>query len=307
MTVDGLRSPQQRVEFKAHQPDIERRLAELTAAKDQAESANRAKTAFIAMVCHELRTPLTTILGFSELARTLAASQPAMPQTMSTYTNRIHEAAAHLSGLVNRMLDLAKIDSGRMEITLEALDVAESVQAVLLMVSERAAICDINLEMTIMAGAETIWADDQMLMQMLLNLMSNAIRFTSIGGWISVSARATEDGGVALAVTDTGCGIPADKLEAVLSPFEQIDNHYRCGMNSTGLGLALVRGMIRLHRGRITIASPPDAGTRVTLYFPPPTNTRADRKEAASPRTMNRLGNQTTAGRPPNQPDRSSL
>ncbi len=250
--------------------NLDRWIAELAAAKELAESANRAKTAFLAMISHELRTPLTSILGFSELASALCAADSRVPKTLATYTGHVHDAAVHLVSLINRVLDLSKIEAGRMEIAPQHLDVEDSLHEALWMVSERASAAGIALEMAIAPGAEILWADDQMLTEMLLNLLSNAIKFTPAGGRVSLSAAPAEEGGVALTVADTGRGIPATMLGAAFSPYCQLDNHYRRGLQGTGLGLSLVRAMIGLHGGTVAIASPPKGGAVVTLRFPPP-------------------------------------
>ncbi len=249
--------------------DTEQRIVEISAAKDRAEYANRTKTAFLAMVNHELRTPLTAIVGFSELACTFCDENPSAPPKLAAYAEHVRDAAAHLSRLINRVLDLSKIEAGRMDVSPQMIDAPESVNAALWMMSERAAAAGVTLEMSVDPRMEPMWADEQMLTEMLLNLLSNAIKFTPPGGRVTVSAAAA-DGGVTLAVADTGCGIPTDKLAFVFSPYEQLDNHYRRALPGTGLGLSLVREMMGLHGGRISIASPTGRGTAITLHFPPP-------------------------------------
>ena len=248
--------------------DTERRVAEITAAKDRAEYASRTKTAFLAMVSHELRTPLTAIVGFSELACSFCDENPSAPPKLAAYAVHIRDAAAHLSGLINRVLDLSKIEAGRMEVSPEMIDASDSIRSALWMMSERAAAAGVALDMSVDPRMEPMWADEQMLTEMLLNLLSNAIKFTPPGGQVTVSAAADE--GVTLTVADTGCGIPNDKLAFVFSPYEQLDNHFRRALPGTGLGLSLVRAMMGLHGGRISITSPPGRGTAITLHFPPP-------------------------------------
>ena len=264
-----VRSSARIVDPEAMCRTLERQLAELAVAKERAEAANRTKTAFLSMVSHELRTPLNAILGFSELVCSVCAKDPTVPPALTTYTGHVHEAAVHLTALINRVLDLAKIEAGRMEVAPRELNVSESLHGALWMVSERAAAAGVSLDLTIEPGSESLWADDQMLMEMLLNLLSNAIKYTPSGGRVAVSSAIGDNGGVNLTVADTGCGIPADKLDAVFAPYEQIDNHYRRALPGTGLGLSLVRAMIGLHGGRITVASPPGQGVIITLYFPP--------------------------------------
>jgi len=257
--------------------DTERRVAEITAAKDRAEYANRTKTAFLAMVSHELRTPLTAIVGFSELACTFCDENPSAPPKLAAYAVHIRDAATHLSGLINRVLDLSKIEAGRMEVSPEMIDASDSIRSALWMMSERAAASGVALDMSDDPRMEPMWVDEQMLTEMLLNLLSNAIKFTPPGGRVTVSAAVADDEGVTLTVADTGCGIPTDKIAFVFSPYEQIDKHYRRALPGTGLGLSLVRAMMELHGGRISIASPPDRGTAITLHFPPPPSSELKR------------------------------
>ncbi len=249
--------------------NLERQISQLAAAKDQAEAANRTKTAFLSMVSHELRTPLNAILGFSELSRNLCADDPRIPPKLALYAGHVYEAALHLTGLVTRVLDLGKIEAGRMEVTPHHLEVQESLQPVLWMVSDMAGGVGVEVELIVGPDANCLWADDQMLIEMMLNLLSNAIKHTPAGGRVLVSTATGPDGGVVITVADTGCGIPPDKLDAVFAPYEQVDNHYRRGVPGTGLGLSLVRAMIRLHGGHITVASPQGSGAVITLYFPP--------------------------------------
>ncbi len=235
-------------------PEVNRQGSEIATAKDQSELANRSKMAFLAMVSHELRTPLHSIIGFSELANKLCA-EAAVPPALATYSGHIHEASVHLLGLINRVLDLCKIEAAGMEIAPQPLDVLESLHGALCMVRETGAAAGVTMAISVDASVKTIWADDQMLTEMLLNLLSNAIKFTPEGGRILLAAAAAEDGSVTLTVTDTGCGIPADKIDDVFEPYREIDNHYRRGLPGTGLGLSLVRAMIGLHSGRIEVAS----------------------------------------------------
>ncbi len=246
-----------------------RRLSDaLAIAKAEAEAASRAKSSFLAAMSHELRTPLTSILGFSEMLA--HRREAAEPETVRRYAEMIFESGEHLLSLINDMLDIAKIEAGRMEIAPEWIDVARLLRAVAGLQQERAARAGLILGVTgPPADTPYLWADERAARQILFNLLSNAIRFTRPGGRVSLSASPIGDGGVALVVSDTGIGIPADQLTRVTKPFEQMDNRYGIATGGTGLGLSLVRGLIGVHGGAFAIASTVGVGTSVTVSFPP--------------------------------------
>jgi two-component system, cell cycle sensor histidine kinase PleC len=236
----------------------------------EAESANASKTAFLANMSHELRTPLNAILGFSEII----AQQSLGPDQMerySDYARDIHESGAHLLSLINDMLDVAKIESGRMEIEPQWVDPRMVVEDVSRLMASRAAQKHQSLEIEVAPDAPLVLADERAFRQMLLNLLSNAVKFTQDGGHIVISCGGRPDGGLPdggleVSVRDNGPGIPEDKLARVMEPFSQIDNRFDREAGGTGLGLALTDGLARLHGGKLTLES--GAGVTATLYFP---------------------------------------
>ncbi len=247
---------------------------------EEARMANQAKTNFISMVSHELRSPLTGVLGFSEFI----LSEPLGPigeKKYLEYIKDIHDSGAHLLDLINNILDIAKMEAGRMEIEPEWLEAKPLMVTVGRLLQEQASRHHHTISI-ILPGHESIrlWADRRAVSQSLINLLSNAIKFTPKGGLLTLSARNTQNGGVELVVADTGVGIPARHLDRVVRPFERLDNTYHRSNNSgTGLGLPLVKGLMDLHGGSLRIDSREDVGTTIFLYFPPPRATITDAGE----------------------------
>lgn len=233
----------------------------------EAETANASKTAFLANMSHELRTPLNAILGFSEIIahQSMGADQL---DRYSDYAKDIHASGAHLLSLINDMLDVAKIESGRMEIEPRWVDPGELADRVIRLVGPRALQKRQTLETKDMSGAPMVMADERAFRQMLLNLLSNAVKFTPEGGQITVSCATLSGGGLEVSVTDSGPGIPEEKLPRVLEPFSQIDNRFDREAGGTGLGLALADGLVRLHGGKIALKNNPGGGLTATIYFP---------------------------------------
>ena len=233
----------------------------------EAESANASKTAFLANMSHELRTPLNAILGFSDII----AHQSMGPDQMdryAAYAADIHSSGAHLLSLINDMLDVAKIESGRMEIEPRWIDPRDAVEGVSRLMGARAEQKGQSLTMEFAPGTPLVFADERAFRQMLLNLLSNAIKFTPENGHIAVAYGGSLQGGLEVVVSDDGPGIPEDKLARVLEPFSQVDNRFDREAGGTGLGLALVDGLIRLHGGAISLVNIPGGGLRAALYFP---------------------------------------
>ncbi|MEI6560379.1 MAG: ATP-binding protein [Rhodospirillaceae bacterium] len=248
----------------------ERKLAEieLRRHKDAAEQANIAKSAFLANMSHELRTPLTAIIGFSEMIH----EEMLGPNASGRYREYAYDVIAsgrHLLSIINDVLDVSKIEAGKMEITPRRLDVRTLIATAARVNRDAASRKGIRIATRIDDDAGTVWADDRAARQILINLMSNAVKFTPEAGSITISASAGVDGGIDVAVADTGIGIPANRLPTLMRPFEQVDNHYARTTGGTGLGLALVKGLIERHCGTVVIESTPGKGTTVTVRFPP--------------------------------------
>ena len=250
--------------------------AEAETARTKAELESRAKSQFLAVTSHELRTPLNSILGFAEILKQQMFG-PLGSERYVGYARDIHESGQHLLGVVNDLLDLSKVEAGRMELAEETLDLLEVMRDCITLVQERAQELGIILKTTVPRNISDLNADGRLVRQMLINLIANAIDFTPRGGWISVSADHDPTGGIVLAVEDTGAGIAAADLNNVLTPFHtggkyagsELFTPGRPGAHGTGLGLPLVKSLIELHGGRLRLDSTPGEGTTVTLSFPP--------------------------------------
>ena len=232
----------------------------------EAELANASKTNFLANMSHELRTPLNAILGFSEIISKQMFG-PASPR-YGEYARDIHSSGDHLLSLINDVLDVAKIESGKMEIDPQPLDPVFAMAEVERLTSPLARVRRHSVRYTVEPKLPMLLADERAFKQIAINLVSNAIKFTPEGGVIGVVCRGASKGGVLLEVSDNGPGIAADKLARVFQPFSQIDNRYDREAGGSGLGLALVKGMAELHGGSAWIESDLGHGTKVSVYFP---------------------------------------
>jgi two-component system cell cycle sensor histidine kinase PleC len=235
--------------------------------RSEAEEANASKTSFLANMSHELRTPLNAILGFSEIIARECLGPIGSPR-YKEYAEDIHNSGAHLLSLINELLDVAKIESGKMQIEPNLLDSRRALENTLKLIGMRARERNQTLSMEIAPDADMIYADERAFKQVVINLASNAVKFTQEGGRIDVIASSTADGDFQLLVADNGPGIPRERVDDVFKPFSQIDNRYDREEKGTGLGLALVRGLVALHGGRAWIDSDTGQGTRAYVVFP---------------------------------------
>jgi cell cycle sensor histidine kinase DivJ len=240
--------------------------AELTRMRDEAESVSRAKTQFLAHMSHELRTPLNAVIGFSEiLNRELFGALG--EARYRDYARLIQESGEHLLAVVNDILDMSKIEAGKFTIVKEPFEVSRLVESCCEIMRHAAERRQLSLIADVAPGLPELPADKRACKQMLINVIANAIKFTEPGGYVRVSARA-RGGNVELSVADNGIGIAEADLAKLGNPFVQANNAYDRSHDGAGLGLSVVKGLARLHGGRLELASALGEGTTVTIVLP---------------------------------------
>lgn len=244
---------------------VRERTADLKRAHDEALAANRAKSQFLANMSHEFRTPLNSIIGFSEILASDAVEDATLRRE---YANDVRESGVHLLTLINDLLDLSKAEAGKLELHESVLDIESTIDACVGMIRNSAADKGLSVSVSVPASSPAIRGDERKIRQMILNLLSNAAKFTPKGGRIEISSRPTEEGGLEIAVADTGIGIPEKDQTRILEPFVQVDSAFTRAHTGTGLGLPLVRILAELHGGSLKLVSTPDHGTTVTIRFP---------------------------------------
>ena len=236
-------------------------------AKVQAEMASRAKSDFLANMSHELRTPLNAIIGLSEMIK-MEMLGPVTNEQYRTYAGDINSSGLHLLGIINEILDLAKVEAGRMDLDMRPLNLADIARDVLRILRTQAEALGLMVEVSIAPDLPRVHADEQAIRRILFNLLSNAFKFTPNGGRVTVTLQQDPDGAVEISVADTGIGIAAENLPKLMQPFVQLDNVYKRKFQGAGLGLALVRSLVERHSGTVTIDSALDEGTRITIRLP---------------------------------------
>jgi signal transduction histidine kinase len=233
-----------------------------------AESANRAKTEFLANMSHELRTPLNAIIGFSDVIQHEIMGRFEDNPRYIDYARDIREAGTHLLGVINDILDIAKIEAGQLDLREDAFDPGHAIDACVSMLSNQAEEAGLRVVCEGLERAPSLWGDEKKFKQIAINLLSNAIKFTPEGGTITLTAGVEDEGGFELAVSDTGMGIAPGDLEKALAPFTQVDGSRSRNHEGTGLGLPISRALAELHGGTLDIESVPGAGTTVIVRFP---------------------------------------
>lgn len=244
-----------------------RRARELDEERKRAEDANASKTQFLAGMSHELRTPLNAIIGFADLIK-MELFGKVQPARYLEYVNDIHQSGVHLLTMINELLDMAKIEAGRVELHETSVNPVALGQEVLRMLRQSLAEGGLRIVLDAMPGLPAIFADEQQMRRILLNLLSNAIKFTPAGGMITLRVGLTDEGDFAFIVTDTGIGIPEDKIERVLEPFEQVENSFTRSRAGTGLGLPLTKAMLEAHGGKLLLESHFGLGTKAHAILP---------------------------------------
>ncbi len=214
-----------------------------------------------------MRTPLNAAIGFSDLLRS-EIHGPVGKEAYLGYARDIHGSETHLLDIINEVLDMSRIEAGTMHLHESEFELAGLLEACVRMTTERAEAADVALKTTLPDGILKLHADNRLVRQIVINLLTNAIKFTEPGGTVTLSATVGDSGVCELVVEDTGIGIPEDHLDTVMEPFVQVDAGLSRKYEGTGLGLALVKSMVELHGASIRIESQLGAGTRVTVRFP---------------------------------------
>ena len=255
--------------------ELKRSTRELILAKDLADNANHAKSEFLANMSHELRTPINHIIGFTEIV--IDKSVGPLNISQEEFLNDALGSSRHLLSLVNDILDLSKVEAGKMELDATEIPLENLLRDSLIMVKEKAMKHSISLTPRFQEIPATIWADERKLKQILYNLLSNAVKFTPDGGTVELEVEGKEEQGIHFKVRDTGIGMAEKDLERIFQPFEQGDNSAGRKYQGTGLGLSLTKKIIELHNGRLWAESE-GMGRGSTFHFILPRQDIQDRE-----------------------------
>jgi signal transduction histidine kinase len=245
-----------------------RTAAELVAAKERAEASTRAKSNFLAHISHQLRTPLNSIVGFADVMQNEYFG-PIGNDRYRGYVSDIGHSAAHLGELIEDLVDLARIEAGRLELEEKPSDIAALADEALAMVRPQALQGGCSLQNNVPGNLPPVQLDPTRFKQVLLNLLSNAVKFTPVNGRIAVMAEMEPDGGLLVRVSDTGSGMTDEMQEQVIRAFGSDGGGVRAEKTGAGLGLPLAKQLMELHGGGLSIASQPGQGTVVDLRLPP--------------------------------------
>jgi len=231
----------------------------------EAKAADGAKSKFLANMAHDLRTPLNAIIGFSELIK---LDQARMRGRHPEYAAYIHDAGRILLDIINGILDLARIEAGRILLQEETVEIDGLVRSVVNTITPMAEDKSITIYCRTLDNATMIHVDSTKLKQVMLNILSNSLKFTKPGGDIEIDLSLSKSGELVLSFSDTGIGIPPEQIERVFEPFEQVADHLTREHQGTGLGLPIAKALVELHGGKLTLSSELGVGTAATLRLP---------------------------------------
>jgi PAS domain S-box-containing protein len=241
--------------------------AELRDAKEKAEQTSRQKSEFLARISHELRTPLNAILGFSELMR-LERFGKLQNEKYRGYVSDIHSSGVHLLSLINDLLDLSKVEAGKLELTFTSVSLPDVTDHAMRLLAERAQQARVSVRRNFPADLPNVVADLRSMRQIMINLISNAIKFTDPGGHVTIAGRLNKAGELVLRVRDTGVGMNQDEIKSALEPFQRVTSATRPDIEGTGLGLPLTKALTEANRATFAISSEPGKGTLVEITYP---------------------------------------
>jgi signal transduction histidine kinase len=249
------------------QRTLARQKEELAATAEQLKAANAAKSMFLANMSHELRTPLNAVLGFSEIMRD-ARIGPLSPK-YKEYACDIHDAAGHLLEIINDVLETSKMEAGQITLREDWIELIDLINECRTLLSEKAEEGNVALGIDLQERLPTVFADRLRLKQALLNILSNAVKFTAPGGSVTVSIERPDNGGLTIVIADTGIGMKSTDIALAMEPFRQLDSSFTRRYQGTGLGLPLAKAFVELHKGTLEIASEPAKGTTIRIGLPP--------------------------------------